>query len=146
MRKEILGWVFDGARRCIELPPKKLEAIIAEIRALLRLPSVPFKRFEKLVGKLRHAAIGLPAGKGLCSPFNRTIGAKPKMVALGKNGAVYGALLDWKQLLLDMRRRPTHVNELVPQQISDVGNMDASSIGAGGVWMSTSSAYNNIVW
>ena len=146
VRKEILGWVFDGARRCIELPVKKLDAIISELKMILRLPAIPYKRFERLVGKLRHAAIGLPAGRGLCAPFNRTVSAQPKMVALGRKGAVHGAFLDWKFLLLDMKRRPTHVNELVPQETSDVGNMDASGIGAGGVWMSVLGAYNNIVW
>ena len=45
-----------------------------------------------------------------------------------------------------MKRRPTHVNELVGQPISDVGNMDASGIGAGGIWMSTSVSYHNLVW
>ena len=45
-----------------------------------------------------------------------------------------------------MRRRPIHVNKLVPQDTSDVINMDASGIDAGGVWMSITGAYNNIVW
>ena len=45
-----------------------------------------------------------------------------------------------------MKARPTHVNELVGQPISDVGNMDALGIGAGGVWMSILGEYVNIVW
>ena len=51
-RKEILGWVFDGARRCIELPTHKIEAIILELKLILRMPAIPYKRFEKIVGKL----------------------------------------------------------------------------------------------
>ena len=38
------------------------------------------------------------------------------------------------------------MNDLVGQLISDVGNMDASGIGDGGIWMITSGSYNNIVW
>ena len=61
-RKKILGWVFDGARRCIELPTKKINEIINEIKLIFCTLSIPYKCFERLVGKLRHAAIGLPAG------------------------------------------------------------------------------------
>lgn len=146
VRKEILGWVFDGARRCIELPIKKIEAMRAELLGLLRQTDMPYKRFEKIVGKLRHAAIGLPTGKGLCSPFNRIMAHKPRMVRWGRDSAVRAAFADWWRILTDMKTRPTHVNELVLQTIADVGNMDASGIGAGGVWMSTCGAYENIVW
>ena len=145
-RNEILGWVFDGARRCIELPPSKLEAILLELKLILRQRSIPYKQFEKVVGKLRHAAIGLPAGRGLCAPFNKIISIHPKTVWLGKKGVIRSALSDWRRLLQNMRARPTHVNELVRQPIADVGHMDASGIGAGGVWMSTTADYLNTVW
>lgn len=46
----------------------------------------------------------------------------------------------------DMRRRPTHVNELVHQSIEDVGNMNVSGIGVRRAWMSVIGAYNNVVW
>jgi hypothetical protein len=34
LRKEILGWVFDGARWCIELPPEKVDGITKEIHEI----------------------------------------------------------------------------------------------------------------
>jgi hypothetical protein len=40
-RKEILGWVFDGARRCIELPSEKIAKITSEIRTVTRKESIP---------------------------------------------------------------------------------------------------------
>ena len=95
MRKDILGWVFNGARRCIELPTSKLDAIMAEIKAVARQKCILFKWFERRVGKLRHAAIGLPTGRGLCAPFNRTIAIHPKQVQLGRKGLVHEALMDW---------------------------------------------------
>ena len=115
----------------------------------MRTPAITFKRFENLVEKLKHSAIDLPAGKGLCASLNRAIAIKPKMVTMGDKGAVCAAFKDWLQLLRNMRSRPTHVNELVLQTISDVGNMDASGIGAGGgggAWMSLPGAYDNVVW
>ena len=39
--------------------------------------------------------------------------------------------MDWNRLLVDMCAKPTHTNELIPQDISDVSHMDASGIGAG---------------
>ena len=101
-----------GTRRCIELPTKKLDSLILELKIILQKQFIPFKRFEKLVGRLRYAAIGLPVGKGLCAPFNRVISIHPKMVNLDKAGTVYEAFLDWKFLLINMKARPTHVNEL----------------------------------
>ena len=59
IRKETLGWVFNGTQYCIELPTAKLDTIIWEVKLVLRQPSIPYTRFERLVGKLRHVAIGL---------------------------------------------------------------------------------------
>ena len=39
VRKEILGWMMDGATRCIELAEKKQRAISKEIHRLLRIKS-----------------------------------------------------------------------------------------------------------
>ena len=56
----------------------------------------------------------------------------PKIVTLHRKENVYASFLDWKILLFNVKKRPMHINELVGQPISDVGNMDASGIGAGG--------------
>jgi hypothetical protein len=81
VRKEILGWIIDGATRCIELSEKKQKTILKELKDVLRIKSgVPFKRMEKLVGKLRHAAIGIPAGKSLFWPINQLMAMKPRTI------------------------------------------------------------------
>jgi hypothetical protein len=46
--KELLGWVFDGARRCIELPMDKVEKITAEIHQVTWKAAIPRKHFEQL--------------------------------------------------------------------------------------------------
>ena len=79
VRKEVLGWVMDGALRCIELAEKKQAEILREIKTVLRRRNgIPFKRFEKLLGRLRHAAIGIPAGRNLFGPANQLLSWKPK--------------------------------------------------------------------
>jgi hypothetical protein len=62
--------VFNGAKRCIELPQDKVEKITAEIHRVTRKAAIPRKQFEQLCGKLRHACIGIPAGKGLMGPID----------------------------------------------------------------------------
>lgn len=144
-QKEILGWLFDEARRILELPRDKLEDITQEIKTILRMKRIPFTRFWRIVGKLWHAAIGLPAGRGLCLLFNRTLAQEPRQVHMGPKGAVHRAFRDCLRLLGDMTKRPTHVNELVVRAFSDLGNVDASDAGVGGVWMSIKGEYPNTV-
>ena len=146
VKKEILGWIFNGVERCIQLPPTKIETIKTELRRVGRMKAVPIKTFESLVGKLRHAAIGMPSGNGLCQPFNLALAHRPAYIYLGKRGAVRQALQDWLHLINDIHRRPTHVNELVPKNITDVCYVDASGRGAGGVWFSTIGDYCPTVW
>ena len=59
----------------------KLKAIMFKIKLILRQPSIPYKRVEQMVGKLRS---GLPVGYGIYAPFNRTFAVDPKMVVLVK--------------------------------------------------------------
>lgn len=74
-RKELLGWVFDGIARTIELPADKIDKIITTITAALRQTWLPRKEFESLRGKLRHAALGLPDGRTLLRPLDDALAA-----------------------------------------------------------------------
>ena len=63
VRKEVLGWMVDGATRCIELAQDKQSFIDAELQNNVRMKKgVPFKRLEKLIGKIRHATTAVPTG------------------------------------------------------------------------------------
>ena len=77
-RKEILGWIFDGITRCIELPGKKSELIGKTIKTILRKRKVKFNEFEKLVEKMRHAALVIPGSLGLFTPINQLFLSPPK--------------------------------------------------------------------
>ena len=77
VRKEILGWIRDGATQCIELLEKKQEEIYQETKTLVQMRNgIPFKCFEKLMSGLHHAAIGISQGKSLFGPINRLITMK----------------------------------------------------------------------
>ena len=57
LRKVILGWIIDDATMCIE-SEKKQAAILEDLKqALKKKQGLRFKKFEKLVGKLRHACL-----------------------------------------------------------------------------------------
>ena len=56
--------MVDGATRCIEMAQDKQSAIDTELQNIVRMKKgVPFKRIEKLIGKIRHAATAVPTGK-----------------------------------------------------------------------------------
>ena len=76
-----MGGVIDGATRCIKLAEKKQKAILLELKMVLCIKNgVPFKRVDKLIGKLCHVAIGILAGKALFGPINQHIAIKPKII------------------------------------------------------------------
>ena len=94
-RKEILGWLFDGASRCIELPQDKRDKIDKILKDMLRkgrLGKILFKDFEKIVGKLRHASIGIPAGRGLFQALNMKLNERPRYVWLRPRSAIRSSL------------------------------------------------------
>ncbi len=67
--KEILGWVFDGINRCILLPPAKVTNLLREIRSTTRRRVLKVRQLQQLQGRLIHASMGIPNGKGLLSPL-----------------------------------------------------------------------------
>ena len=107
---------------------------------------VPFKRFQKVVGKLPHAAIGIPQEKGLFGPVNRVLSLEPKTVFWDRCPAAKTAFQDWRQLILEAAMEPTSVNELVPGEAVYKGTLDASRDGAGGAWVHGTKEIAPIVW
>ncbi|KAL7525140.1 hypothetical protein ACHAWF_001227, partial [Thalassiosira exigua] len=147
VRKEILGWMFNGATRCIELAAKKQEAIPKELKTILRMKNgVQFNRVQNIVGKLRHAAIDIPGGKGLFGPINRLLVIEPKQVYWDRCPDVRRAFNDWRQLIRAAVKEPTHMRELVADEPDYIGYLDASGEGAGEVWLPANSALAPIVW
>ena len=147
VRKEILGWVMDGSTMCIELSNKKQETILQDLKQALRKKrGLRFKSFEKLVGKLRHASIGIPAGKYLFGPINRLIAMQPKIIYWERAPGAWQAMKDWGQLIKEASKEPTHVKELVAGDAAYKGTLDASGEGAGGVWLPGTKALAPVVW
>ena len=149
-RKEILGWLFDGISRTIELPENKGRTIRTETKRLIRSTSnkVELKAFQKVHGKLQFASIAIPCGKPLLGPLDRAIAtanaANSSTITLSKE--IRLCLEDWMALILMLGQRPTHVKELVLHKAAYQGFVDASKWGVGGVWFGGLNNLSPIVW
>jgi hypothetical protein len=145
-RKEILGYWLDGVHRTIQLPPSRAEALLKEVKALLKKKRIPLKRFRSIAGRLQHAARILPAAKAFFTPLNNALKGAPAFVGLSRHSEVRHALLDFAVVIRDLASRPTHVNELVQQDLHYTGYCDASAFGAGGVWFGAGKHLPPMVW
>ena len=72
-RKELLGWTFDGRTRCIELPADKIGKIGEQIDQTLSARSVWRRDYEKLLGRVQHASLGVPGSAGMFTLLNMAL-------------------------------------------------------------------------
>ena len=133
-------------KRRVHIPLAKAKVYIAEMHIMLRCKTVPLKKLQMLVGKLRHTAIILPAVKGFFMPLNDAMGGSPETIGLGFPSEVWQSLLDLISLLRLLSSRPTHIRELVPDMPKYAGYHDAAAEGAGGAWFSLCNAISPLVW
>jgi hypothetical protein len=131
--KEILGYELDGIHRTIKLPDQKADALLKELKKVLRKQHIPLKHFRSLAGHLQHAARILPAAKSFFAPLNEALQGLPLFIRLSGHGEVWKALLDAGALIQELARQPTHVSELVDSDADYDGFCHASAFGAGGV-------------
>jgi hypothetical protein len=147
-QKEILGWLFDGMARTIELPQRKCKELLLELKAVRRLPKLKVTRFQKLHGRLQFATIAILCGKPILCQLNwyMSSAAKNKGCNLIVMADFQAILRDWSALIRLAGKRPTHVAELIEHPPSYQGFVDAPRWGAGGVWFSGTKQLIPIVW
>ena len=151
-RKEILGWIFDGINRTIELPPGKLAKLRAATKQILRRQWAKTTEFQSLVGKLQHACLAIPNGKGILSPLfkllpsEHTREAKRRAIQIPKGSDAHAALQDLLTIMKMVANRPTRCSQLVPGWPHFVGFCDACKWGAGGIWLSGKQGLHPLVW
>ena len=137
-RKTLLGFDFDGIDKTIWLQEDKRAALLMILKGWLRLSrisnaGIPFKVFESVTAKLRHAFTTIPAGLGLLSPCNWILALRPAHVFLHRNKELYGAISDIRTLLRQSGTAPTKCVELVSGWPDLIGYTDASGVGFGGI-------------
>jgi hypothetical protein len=147
VQKEILGWVFNGIKRCMWLPEKKIESLLEELHKTAQSTSVLTKTFEKLRGHLRHACVGLPAGRGLMGPIDNALASPPRLqISIKSNELLRTSLRDFHMLIKMIGHRPMMCCELIPDTPDYIGYCDASKLGAGGAWLPGRRSLAPVVW
>ena len=135
--KTILGFDFDGKRKTMWLEEEKRAKLLTILHSWLRAGSlnrgIPFREFESVIAKLRHAFTALPGGRGLLSPCNRLLKRRPPVVYFHRNEPLHAAISNCRTILRESTNRPTRCRELVAGWPDFIGVVDASSHGVGGV-------------
>jgi hypothetical protein len=142
--KEILGWDLDGKNFTIQLPPAKCDAIVLQIRKMLKLTRTSLNKYQKITGKLQHASFGIPCGRALFSPLQMAMRNNPKFINLTED--LRQIFLDWTFMIRFMKNHPTSVLQLVTNYPDYVGHSDACGLGCGGTWTSGLKPIEPILW
>ena len=142
--KEILGWEINGKNFTIQLTTQKANKIIQILKETTKRKTIPHKNLQKIQGKLIHASIGLPNSRGLLSPLYKAVKNNQDPTNINQN--LKQCFKDCKTILQQMTTRPTSVLELVPRDPHYIAYVDASGIGAGGVWTPGKKPIQPTVW
>ncbi len=72
-KKIILGFEFDGVNEMLWLEEAKRAHLLTVLQGWIRsskagMMGIPFKEFESVIAKVRHAFTAIPAGQGLLTP------------------------------------------------------------------------------
>ena len=109
--KLLLGFEFDGINKTLWLESEKRDVIVTTlhkwIRAGSRHQGIPFKEFESIMAKIRHAFTALPAAIGLLSGTNSMLRKRPEWISLHREDVLLQEIILCKTLLLESTREPT---------------------------------------
>ena len=145
VEKEILGWIINGQSYTIKLPPGKVSKLIISMQNMIKKKAATLQQFQELQGKLIHASLGIPNGRGLLSAIYRATINEPKIITITK--VISQCLKDWIFLLSEMIKKPTSILQLVPQLPEHLGYVDSSKQAVGGVWLlDTNNGITHWVW
>jgi hypothetical protein len=133
-RHIILGWLIDTVRLTIELPPHRVERLLAILASIAPdQKRIQVEKWHQLLGELRSMLLGIPGAKGLFSVLQEAFRHQSdNRVRL--SSSVHAFLDDFRWLAQDLTSRPTRLAEILPQEPAAVGAVDAAGAGMGGVW------------
>jgi hypothetical protein len=132
--KIILGWLLDALAKTIELPPHRIDRLLTILNAARHKKRLGRKSVQQLLGELRSMVLGIPGGAGLFSQLQVALtNADGHRVKVHQGARDH--IEDLWVLAKDVANRPTHLGEIIEQQESFIGAVDASKAGMGGVWL-----------
>jgi hypothetical protein len=131
--KAVLGWLVDTLAQTLELPPHRQARIAALFREVLGRKRVSLLYWQKLLGELRFIAMGVPGARGLFSMLQLPL-TTPNEHRIRITRPLRRLLRTYQALFNSLASRPTRLAELIPERPRVIGAMDASGLGAGGVY------------
>ena len=148
----MLGFLLDGRfgrRRLVALPRDKKDRYRSKVQDALSKPRnyISFNEFQKIHGKLEHAAVAMPCMRGFMTPLNRVLGSGVPTVGLGKASVLREVFERFDTLLELAHTKPSHITEIVPPDLPHYyGTVDACAVGIGGVWLPCTRWLQPVVW
>ena len=136
--KTIPGFEFDGINKMLWLEEAKQAYLLTVLHGWIRsrksgMMGIPFKVFESVIAKVRHAFKAKPARCGLLTPCKKMLQTKPPLVFLQQNPILLAAIMGCLTLLRESSDSPTQCCKLVGGWPDYIGICNASSHGVGGV-------------
>jgi hypothetical protein len=137
-KKIILRFEFDGINKTLWLEEAKRAYLLTVLHGWIRssksgMMGIPFKGFESVIAKVRHAFTVIPAGRGLLTPCNKMLQTKLPLLFLQRNPIFRAAIMGCCTLLRESSDSPTRCCKLVGGWPDYIGLYDTSSHGVGGV-------------
>lgn len=130
-RKVMLGWTIDFARQTLELPPHRKLALAEIFTGLANSKRISYKKWQSILGKLRFVAQAIPGSAGLFGALMVSLN-KATQGRIRINASLRHHIDTFASLAASLCHRPTHLAEIVPEDPSFLGTVDAAKMGVGG--------------
>jgi hypothetical protein len=150
--KMILGFALRGEpgnQRTVGLSAEKATSYIDHIHEALARPQkyISKAEFQKIHGRLVHAAQVMPCMGGLMSELNRVLASAHITVGLGNKAPLRDTLEDFAYFLEQACNNPSHITEIVGTDLPHLyGYTDACRSGMGGVILPATKWLQPTVW
>jgi len=115
-KKVILSFEFYGINKTFWLEEAKQAYLLTVLHGWICSSKagrigIPFKEFESVIAKVRHAFTAIPAGRGHLTPCNKMLQTKPPLVFLQRNPILRAAFMGCRTLLRESSDSPTRCRE-----------------------------------
>ena len=119
------------------------QALAAIFHELQEAKRVSYKKWQRILGKLRFVSVAMPGSAGLFSALQLALNRSDKH-RVRITEALRHHIRTFSRLAASLRNRPTHLAEIVPQEPTLLGATDAAKVGMGGVFFDHTS--QGFVW
>jgi len=137
-QKTLLGWFIDSAAGTLSLPEHKVDRLSALIHHFSSLHRTSRRKWQQLLGELRHMATAIKGATYLFSILQNVLTDQHRSSRLRLRQLTKAALADWKTLADSLATCPVPLSSLVPTAPHYIGAVDASGLGLGDYWLPTS--------